>query len=66
MNERHKQIYEYIEKFIAENNYSPTVREIGNAVGRSSSTVHGHLDRMRDKGYITFIDTFPRTLQIVK
>ena len=32
---------------------SPSVREIGEAVGlRSSSTVHGHLRRLESKGYI--------------
>lgn len=67
MNKRQKQIYDYIKKFIADNHYSPSIREITDGVGlKSSSTVHGHLDRMREKGYITFIDTCSRTLQIVK
>ncbi len=33
--------------------YPPSVREIGEAVGlASSSTVHGHLSRLEEKGYI--------------
>lgn len=33
--------------------YPPTVREIGDGVGlASSSTVHGHLTRLQDKGFI--------------
>lgn len=67
MSKRQQQIYDFIKKFISEKHYSPTIREIGAAVGlRSSATVHFHLDNMREKGYITFIDSLPRTLQIIK
>ncbi|MEK3955286.1 LexA family protein [Psychrobacillus sp. FSL K6-1464] len=67
MRDRQLQIYEYIKVYLAEHHYSPTIREIATAVGlKSSATVHGHLDRMRKKGYIDFIDTRPRTLQIIR
>ena len=63
MGNRQKEIYEYIKDFIVEHSYSPTIREIAFAVGlNSSSTVHGHLDRMRKKVYIDFIKSSPRTL----
>ncbi|MFJ7933735.1 hypothetical protein [Sporosarcina sp. NPDC096371] len=66
MSERQQLIYNYIKKFIAENHYSPSMREITDAVGlKSVSTVHGHLDRMRDKGYVDFVNTSARTLRIV-
>ncbi|MEK3973747.1 LexA family protein [Psychrobacillus sp. FSL K6-1267] len=65
MTKRQREIYEYIKTFISEHHYSPTIREITKALGlKSSSTVHGHLETMRKKGYITYIDSFPRTLQI--
>lgn len=67
MTERQKEIYDYIEHFISENQCSSTVREITKAVGlKSTSTVHGHLDNMRKKGYITYIDSFPRTQEHYK
>ena len=66
MSERQQQIYDYIKIFIKENSYPPSIREITTAVGlKSSSTVHGHLDRMRKKRYINFVDTLPRTISIV-
>lgn len=65
MTKRQREIYEYIKTFISEHRYSPTIREITKGLGlKSSSTVHGHLESMRKKGYITYIDSFPRTLQI--
>ncbi len=67
MSKRQKEIYEYIKKFLSENKYSPSMREITTGVGlKSVSTVHGHLDRLRDKGYIHFINSSPRTLQIIR
>ena len=67
MNSRQKEIYEYIKNYIFEKNYSPSIREIATAVGYGSgSCVHRHFDVMREKGYINFIDTRSRTLQIVR
>lgn len=67
MSKRQLQIYEYIKNFINEKNYSPSIREIAMAVGySSSSSVHRHLDTMREKGYIDFINSSPRTLQIIQ
>ncbi|MEK5207465.1 LexA family protein [Psychrobacillus sp. FSL H8-0510] len=67
MGNRQTEIYEYIKYYLAEHSYSPTIREIAYAVGlTSTSTVHGHLDRLRRKGYIDFIDMRPRTIQIIR
>lgn len=65
MGERQRQIYEFIKSYIETNKYSPTIRGIGVAVRLSSSSVHGHLYKMREKGYIDFVNSSPRTLQIV-
>ncbi|WP_206922982.1 LexA repressor [Alicyclobacillus suci] len=55
-----------IKKYIASNGYPPTTRELGRAVGYSStSTVHGHLQALKKKGYIDWIDGAPRTLRIL-
>lgn len=67
MSERQKQIYDYIKSFISEKKYSPSVREIGTAVGlNSSASVHRHLDIMKTKGYIDFINSRSRTLRIIR
>ena len=65
MGERQRQIYEFINSYIAEKQYSPSMREITDAVRlKSVSTVHGHVDWMRDIGYMDFANTFARTLRI--
>ena len=47
------QIVEYVNQFIAEHGYSPSVREIGAAVGlRSTASVSYHLQALQDKGIL--------------
>ncbi len=66
LTDRQKQIYQYIKRTVQEKGYPPSVREIGNAVGlQSSSTVHGHLAKLQDKGYIRRDPTKPRAIEIV-
>lgn len=43
-----EKILEFIVKYISDNGYPPTVREIGNGVGlKSTASVHNHLQTMR-------------------
>ena len=46
-------ILDYVNRFILENGYSPSVREIGAAVGlRSTASVSYHLQALQDKGLL--------------
>lgn len=64
---RQKQILRYITKQINQNGYSPSVREIGKAVGLSSTaTVHCYLKQLEDLGYIKKESQKGRTLRILK
>ena len=46
-------IMEYVNQFIQENGYSPSVREIGAAVGlRSTASVSYHLQALQEKGLL--------------
>ena len=46
-------IVDYVNQFIEENGYSPSVREIGAAVGlRSTASVSYHLRALQDKGLL--------------
>jgi repressor LexA len=62
---RQRQVLEFVESEVAHRGYPPTVREIGEALGlSSSSTVHAHLAALQDKGYLTRDPTKPRALEI--
>ncbi len=53
LGEKQQLILDYIKKEILAKGYPPSVREIGVAVGlKSTSTVHGHLERLEKKGII--------------
>ena len=67
LNKREKAILKYIEKQIKANSYPPSVREIGKAVGLSSTaTVHGYLAKLEEKGYIKKESQKGRTLSLLK
>ena len=58
-------VLEYIYQTVQTQGYPPTVREIGKAIGLSStSTVHGHIDRLQKNGYLEKDPTKPRALAI--
>ena len=62
---RQRQILEYVDGEARRRGYPPSVREIGAAVGLSStSTVHSHLSALVAKGYLLRDPTKPRALQV--
>ncbi|AVQ36293.1 transcriptional repressor LexA [Staphylococcus kloosii] len=66
LTKRQTEIFDYIKQIVQSKGYPPSVREIGEAVGlASSSTVHGHLSRLEEKGYIRRDPTKPRAIEIV-
>lgn len=66
LSSRQVAILEFIKLEIRSKGYPPSVREIGEAVGlSSSSTVHGHLAQLEDKGYIRRDPTKPRAIEVL-
>lgn len=66
MTQKQQEIYTYIKRIISIKGYPPSVREICEAVGlRSTSTVHGHLERLEKKGLIKRDPTKPRAIEII-
>lgn len=67
LTDRQQQILDYIKEQIRQKGYPPSVREIGESVGlSSSSTVHGHLARLEEKGFIRRDPTKPRAIEIME
>ena len=67
LNNRERDILKFIEKQVAELGYAPSVREIGKAVGLSSTaTVHSYLAKLEEKGYIKKENQKGRTLRLLK
>jgi len=66
LSKRQAMILEFIKQEVKDKGYPPSVREIAEAVGLlSSSTVHGHLDRLEKKGFIRRDPTKPRAIEIL-
>jgi repressor LexA len=67
LSERQKKILSFLGDFTRENEYPPTIREIGTAVGISSTSVVSYnLDVLAKKGYIARDKTISRGLRLVE
>jgi len=66
LNERQQQIIEFIQSEVQKKGYPPSVREIGKAVGlSSSSSVHAHLGKLEKLGYLRRDPTKPRAIEVL-
>jgi repressor LexA len=66
LSDRQTKILDYIRYVTKVRNYPPSVREIGEAVGlSSSSTVHNHLNQLERRGLIKRDPSKSRTVQLV-
>src|SRR3989442_13268488 len=62
---RQRRILEFIRKTVQERGYPPTVREIGEAVGlTSSSSVHAQLANLQRRGLIKRDPSKPRAMEL--
>ena len=67
LTQRQKQVLRGISEIAQELGYPPTVREIGQRLGLSSScTVQRHLDALERKGFIRRNRTKARSIEIVR
>ena len=67
LSDRQQRILLFIREYLEENSYPPTIREIGKAVGISStSVVKYNLERLQDRGYIQRSKEVSRGLRLLK
>src|ERR671939_1382388 len=66
LTKRQKEIFEYVKTYAREHGYPPTVRDIGKAIGlTSSSTVHAHLANLEKLGVLKRDPTKPRAIEVL-
>jgi len=67
LTDKQKRVLNFIEQEVAKCNYPPSVREICKALNiRSTATVHGYLDILQEKGYISRMATKPRAIKLLR
>lgn len=66
LSSKQRKVLECIKETVRARGYPPSVREIGETVGlSSSSTVHGHLQRLEEKGFIRRDPLKPRAIEVL-
>jgi repressor LexA len=67
LTKRQKQMVDYLEHYIGEHGYAPTLAEVGEFFGLSSlATVHKHLRNLENKGFIKRTHNHSRALEIAR
>src|ERR1700683_186983 len=65
LTKRQKQLIDYLNDYISEHGYAPTLAEVGQYFGLSSlATVHKHLHNLEQKGFIKRLHNHSRALEI--
>jgi repressor LexA len=66
LTKRQQEIFDFIKRYGSEHGYPPTVRDIGKAIGlTSSSTVHAHLANLEKVGLLRRDPSKPRALEVL-
>jgi repressor LexA len=66
LTKRQQEIFEFIKRYSSQHGYPPTVRDIGKAIGlTSSSTVHTHLSNLEKIGLLRRDPSKPRALELL-
>ncbi len=66
LTKRQQEIFDFIKRYSAKHGYPPTVRDIGAAIGlTSSSTVHAHLSNLEKVGLLRRDPTKPRAIELL-
>lgn len=66
LTKRQQEIFDFIKSYSSQHGYPPTVRDIGRAIGlTSSSTVHAHLANLEKLGLLKRDPTKPRAIEVL-
>jgi repressor LexA len=66
LTKRQREIFDFVKSYGEEHGYPPTVRDIGKAIGlTSSSTVHAHLANLEKLGVLRRDPTKPRAIEVL-
>jgi repressor LexA len=66
LTKRQQEIFDFVKRYVGEHGYPPTVRDIGKAIGlTSSSTVHTHLANLEKRGLLRRDPTKPRAIEVL-
>ena len=66
LTKRQQEIFDFIKRYSAKHGYPPTVRDIGKAIGlTSSSTVHAHLSNLEKVGLLRRDPSKPRAIEVL-
>jgi len=65
LTKKQKQVFDFINTYIAENGISPTIEEIRKKLKlKAVSTIHEHINSLKEKGYLSKNKNLSRNLSV--
>lgn len=62
---RQQEVYDFIEKYRNENEISPSVIDIADGLGLSSSTIFAYIGALKRKKRVTNLPGVPRSIRVI-
>lgn len=67
LTKKQQQVYDFLENYTRTEGYPPSIREMCKGLGvKSTSTIHGHLSKLEEKGFIKRESTKNRAITMAK
>lgn len=67
LTKKQKEVLDFIKSYLSENGIPPTMEEVRKGLNlKSVSTIHGHFETLREKGFLSRTDNSPRNISITK
>lgn len=67
LTKKQKQVFDFINTYIAESGISPTIEEIRKNLNlKAVSTIHEHINSLKEKGYLSKSNNSARSIKIKK
>ena len=63
---KQKQVFEYIKRYLKEKGNSPSLEEVGRRFKLAKSTIHQHVEELKEKGYLNKLDYQARSIELTK
>jgi SOS-response transcriptional repressor LexA len=67
LTKKQKEVFDFINAYISENGISPTIEEVRKQLKlKAVSTVHEHINSLREKGYLSKAENSARSIVVLK
>jgi repressor LexA len=65
MSERQQEVYDFIWRYTDKTGVCPSIEDVSEGLGLSSTTIATYIDNLKKKGWVTSMYGIPRSLKVI-